>query len=58
MIELVLHDPREQAVEIEVDRIPSERPGIDHDPLRSAHVHPHAGEAEAALVLHGGAARP
>ena len=54
----MLHDAGEQAVDIKVHGLALERPGVDHDLLRATHVHAHAGQAQAALLLHGRAARP
>ena len=51
----MLHDPREQTVEIEADRLAVQRPRIDDDLLRPPYIHPQAGQAQAALLLHRGA---
>jgi len=54
----MLDDPGEQAVEVGLDRLAGERPGLDDDPLGPPHVHPDARQAQAALLLDRGAAGP
>lgn len=58
MVELVLDHAGQQAIDVEMNGLAVERPGIDHDPLRPPHVHPHTRQAEAALFLDRGASRP